>query len=232
MSGAMLEHGGVPSRTRISPSDLTFLWSSCRRCFWLKYRLGHEIPSVFPGIVNALSAKQEAWYRDKTLAEFSPRLPSGQIFRFNKRVTSLPLLLDGRITPFVLSGKYDFLLRYDDGSFGIIDTKLSSSLGKAALYWPQLAAYRHILEFPNDDESRVCRTLGLLIWTPSDVRKGPDGSLAIGFNAVYEEVVPPEGAFDEFLYEVLNCISSREAPPLNDCETCQAVEGYPLSRNS
>jgi hypothetical protein len=113
----------------------------------LKYRLGHEIPSVFPGIVNSLSAKQEAWYRDKTLAEFSPRLPSGQIFRFNKRVTSLPLLLNGRITPFVLSGKYDFLLRYDDGSFGIIDTKLSSSLGKAGLYWPQLAAYRHILEF-------------------------------------------------------------------------------------
>lgn len=222
----------APFRTRISPSDLTFLWSSCKRCFWLKYRIGFELPSVFPGIVNALSSRQEAWYKASSSAEFSTGLPAGRVHSSNKLCSSAPLTLGDDVTPFILSGKYDFLLAYDDGTFGIVDTKLSTKIGKVELYWPQLAAYRYMLAAPSKGEARICQTLGLMIWLPTSASRRADGSLTIGFDAVYEEVVVAEDRFKELMREVLVCLASKTAPEISDCDVCQAIEDYPLSQSS
>ena len=35
-------------RDYISPSDLTFLWSECKKCFWLKYNEGISRPGFMP----------------------------------------------------------------------------------------------------------------------------------------------------------------------------------------
>ena len=53
------------AKTRISPSDLTFGWSGCKRCFWIRYANGVSHQGPFPGIVTSLSAKQEGYYKDK-----------------------------------------------------------------------------------------------------------------------------------------------------------------------
>ena len=102
------------AKTRISPSDLTFGWSGCRKCFWIRYAHGVSHQGPFPGIVTSLSAKQEAYYKDKHSHDFSPTLPSGNVHSTGKMLESTPILVNGEATPFTLGGKYDFLLEYDN----------------------------------------------------------------------------------------------------------------------
>jgi len=48
------------AKTRISPSDLTFGWTGCRKCFWLKYRHGVSHQGPFPGIVDSAGKMLES----------------------------------------------------------------------------------------------------------------------------------------------------------------------------
>jgi len=152
------------AKTRISPSDLTFGWSGCKRCFYMRYAYGVSHQGSFPGIVMSLSSRQEQWYKTKHSHDFSPTLPSGVVHSTGKMLESTPIVVNGEVTPFTLGGKYDFLMAYDKGTYGVIDTKVVSQGGKAEFYWPQLAAYDYILSNPKKDEPRKCETLGLLVW--------------------------------------------------------------------
>jgi len=218
-----------PARTAISPSDLTFGSSGCKRCFWLKYRLGVQLSTPFPGIVTALAARQERWYKDKTASDFSPDLPVGKVHSTNKKLTSAPLVVDGVATPFTITGKYDFLLKYEDGTFGIVDTKVSAKSGKANFYWPQLAAYRYLLAHPASGEPRVCSTLGLVVWTPTQAERTGDAAFAVGFAAAYEAVSEPDGAFDLLIGDVVRLIDSPLPPEPEECATCAFVRTHPLA---
>lgn len=219
-----------PAKTSISPSDLTFGWSGCKRCFWLKYRLGVQLNTPFPGIVTALSSRQERWYKDKTSADFSPDLPAGKVHSTGKKLVSAPLVVDGTTTSFTIAGKYDFLLAYDDGTYGIVDTKMSAKAGKADFYWPQLAAYRHLLAHPQSGEPRACSTLGLMVWTPTHAERAGATDFTVGFTAAYEPVSEPDGEFDRLIGDVVRVIDSPLPPDSGTCTTCDFVREHPLAR--
>jgi len=221
----------VPFRTAISPSDLTFRWSGCKRCFWMKYRLGIDLSMPFPGIVAALSSRQEKWYKERTTADFSRDLPPGKVHSSGKKLVSAPIIVNGVETQYTIVGKYDFLIEYDDGSFGVIDTKLSAKLGKADLYWPQLAAYRHLLHYPATGERRDCSTLGLMVWTPTHAHRGTSDDFTVGFTATYEAVTEPSGEFEHLISAVVQLIDSDTIPPTTDCATCQFVAQHPSGRS-
>ena len=104
------------AKTRISPSDLTFGWSGCKRCFYMRYAYGVSHQGPFPGIVMSLSSRQEQWYKTKHSHDFSPTLPSGVVHSTGKMLESTPIVVNGEVTPFTLGGKYDFLMAYDNGT--------------------------------------------------------------------------------------------------------------------
>ena len=89
----------VPSveyaKTRISPSDLTFGWSNCKRCFWMKHVYGVSHQGPFPGIVMSLSSRQERWYKEKHSRDFSSSLPTGMVHSTGKMLESKPIIVDG-----------------------------------------------------------------------------------------------------------------------------------------
>ena len=214
----------VPSveyaKTRISPSDLTFGWSNCKRCFWMKHVYGVSHQGPFPGIVMSLSSRQERWYKEKHSRDFSSSLPSGVVHSTGKMLESKPIIVDGRETPFTLGGKYDFLLSYDNGRFGVIDTKVVSQGGKAEFYWPQLAAYDYILSNPKTGEPRACETLGLLVWEIADASHQSAEIYSVGFKSEYEPVEVNPAKFQHFIGEVVSLLMGEMPPADENCSNC------------
>ena len=208
------------AKTRISPSDLTFGWGGCKRCFWIRYAHGVSHQGPFPGIVTSLSAKQEGYYKDKHSHDFSPSLPSGTVHSTGKMLESTPIVVNGEATQFTLGGKYDFLLQYDKGTYGIIDTKVVSKGDKAEFYWPQLAAYDFILSNPKAGDPRACETLGLLVWEIKSVSPNGDEVYHVSFNAAYEPVEVNPKKFESFISEVVTVLMGPIPDALDKCSNC------------
>ena len=212
------------AKTTISPSDLTFGWSSCKRCLWLKYRHGISYSGPMPGLVMSLSRRQEKWYEDKSSHHFSTTLPTGTVHSTGLKVSSTPIVVDGEETPLSLSGKYDFLLEYDDGTWGIVDTKIVGKNGeagsKAEFYWPQLAAYDYILAHPSSGEPRNVSTLGLVVWSVGDVEYDGSGEPRISFPLAYEPMDRQPQRFEKFIADVARTLLGPMPASGEKCGTC------------
>jgi len=218
------------AKTTISPSDLTFSWNDCRRCFWLKYRHGISTSGMMPGLVTSLSNRQEKWYKGKSSQDFSTSLPSGVVDSTGLKVQSAPIKVDGEETPLSLVGKYDFLLRYDHGTYGIVDTKIvGKNNGKGEFYWPQLAAYDHILVNPASGDPRQVETLGLVVWAVGEVAYDGVTEPAISFPTVYEPVERDPQRFATFIGDVakvlLGAIPSS-GPRCGNCAYVSAMKEF------
>ena len=133
---------------------------------------------------------------------------------------SKPIIVDGQESPFTLGGKYDFLLSYDSGKFGVIDTKVVSQGGKAEFYWPQLAAYDYILSNPKTGEPRSCETLGLLVWEIADASQHSTSIYNVGFNAEYEPVEVNPAKFQQFISEVVSLLMGDMPTMDENCSNC------------
>jgi len=182
------------------------------------YGVSHQGP--FPGIVMSLSSRQERWYKEKHSRDFSSSLPSGVVHSTGKMLESKPIIVNGQASPFTLGGKYDFLLSYDNGRFGVIDTKVVSQRGKAEFYWPQLAAYDYILSNPKTGEPRACETLGLLVWEIADASHHSADIYNVGFNAEYEPVEVNPAKFQQFIGEVVSFLTGDMPTADENCSNC------------
>ncbi|MEP0805684.1 MAG: hypothetical protein HRF47_09355 [Chloroflexota bacterium] len=112
---------------RLSPSDLTFLWDECPRCFYLKVKHDFRRPAVpFPSIFTTIDGLMKDFFQDQPTEALETNLPPGRVLFSGKRVQSAPLTLPGHAETCVLSGLFDSLLVFDDGSYGIVDFKTSA----------------------------------------------------------------------------------------------------------
>ena len=217
------------AKTTISPSDLTFSWSDCKRCFWLKYRYGIVASGMMPGLVTSLSSRQEKWYKGKSSHHFSQTLPQGAVDSTGLKVQSSAIKVDGQPSPFSLMGKYDFLLRYEHGTYGIIDTKIvGKNSGKGEFYWPQLAAYDFILANPVSGEARDVETLGLMVWAVGDVSYDGVADPMISFPTVYEPITRDPDRFTRFISDVVKVLLGdmpAAGPKCGNCTYVAAMQG-------
>ena len=220
------------AKTTISPSDLTFSWNDCKRCFWLKYRHGISASGMMPGLVTSLSNRQEKWYKDKSSQDFSPTLPAGVVDSTGLKVQSSPISVDGKESPLSLIGKYDFLLRYEDGTYGIIDTKIvGKNNGKGDFYWPQLAAYDYILANPASGEARKVETLGLMVWAVGEVAYDGSTDPMISFPTAYEPVERDPDRFKGFIEGVARLLLGDMPKSGAKCGNCSYVASMEQFKN-
>ena len=91
---------------KLSPSDLTFLYDGCKRCFVLKVKHGIRQPSIpIASIFTTISNLQSAHYMGQRLEKILPQLPPGTITRSEEFVTSRPIELDGRSSTCYINGR-------------------------------------------------------------------------------------------------------------------------------
>ena len=140
----------MSSLYKLSPSELTFLWDECPRCFYLKQVHGITRPAApFPKIFGRIDKLMKAFFQDRHTTEVAPALPAGRV-RFAERwVTSNPIELPARASSAYIRGVFDTVVEFDDGSYGVIDFKTSETKPEhAAFYSRQLHAYAYALQHP------------------------------------------------------------------------------------
>ena len=212
-----------PAREFISPSDLTFGLSTCKRCLWLKYWFKLVAPGQFP-LLKTLSSTQEEYFRHKQHAEISSELRPGKIKQWGQWVRSENIKINGEITRWRINGLYDLLGHNDDGSVALIDCKVSDSdRDSAAFYAPQLEAYAYAIEHPASSKPFEVATMGLLVWKlDNEVWRSSE---KVGFST-NEFYLPVERNQEKFLALIADLIEVLEGdlPDVGEnCETCRYI---------
>ena len=214
---------------KLSPSDLTFLWDDCPRCFYLKVALGINRPPVpFPGIFSNIDLLMKRLFAGKNTSEFSPDLPSGKVLFSGKWVESTPIHPAESPLSCYIKGIFDSVLQFDDGSYAVVDFKTSEPNPKhVEFYGRQLRAYAYALEHPAPLKlalSPITR-LGLLCVEPIDIDRDEHGRIRYVGDVTWMEVPRDEKGFLNFLGQVMQVLSAPEPPaPAEKCPFCKYRE--------
>ncbi len=220
----------TPAREFIAPSDLTFGFSTCKRCIWIKYWFSFELKKDFP-LVKSLSTFQEEYFRRTPMPSIDPSLPAGTVKQWGQWVKSKKIVINGVETQWKLRGIYDLLGHYDDGTVGIIDCKVSDSERDSGdFYAPQLEAYAYTLENPLSGKVFPVQTMGLLIWKLGGVAETRPNefvanSMGFGVNQVYVPVQRDPERLAKLLEEFITVIDGEMPDAGSQCHACNFLDG-------
>ena len=219
---------------KLAPSDLTFLWSECPRCFYLKVVHNLRRPySPFPSIFTRIDRLMKDYFQDKPCEELTPDLPEGVVKMGDRWVTSTPIVLPGHAPSCYLTGKFDCLVEFVDGSYGVVDFKTSEAKPEhVPFYSRQLHAYAYALEYsaPNCLHLSPVSRLGLLTVEPVLMDRLHPGRIAYLGDVTWQECPMSYPDFLSFLEEVIAILSSPDPPESGpNCAYCayrQSARGH------
>lgn len=213
---------------KLSPSDLTYLFEGCRYCFSLKVKHGIGQPSMpMAGIFSAIAGSQKEFYSGKRTEEFCRDLPPGVVEYGEQWVQSTPIKFDHSSNTCYISGRFDLVTKFDNGSFGIIDCKTARpSDTKTKMYGRQLQCYTYALEnaVPNKLSLKPITKLGLLYFTPYGFSQTEETQQAFNGDLAWQEVARNDEEFLGFLSGVIKILDSETVHPqtCNHCEYCKS----------
>lgn len=211
---------------KLSPSDFAFLWEECKRCFYLKVVSGFQRPRpTMPKIFMIIDSQMKSFYSGKRTGDIVSGMPSGVVEYGEKWVQSQPLQVSGTSSSCFIRGKFDTVVRFDGGTYGVIDFKTSGRKAEhVPLYGRQLHAYAQALENPAPGKFALApiTKLGLLVYEPNSYSQVKCGDATLAGSLSWIEVPRDDGSFMEFLSEVLSILEMPEPPGGSPrCEWCQ-----------
>ncbi len=209
---------------KLAPSDLTFLWGECQRCFWLKANGVLKRPSApFPKIFTRIDNQTKDYFFGKRTEEMARQLRPGHVAFGDRWVRSAPLVVPGHQTQVALGGKIDTALAFDDGSFGVIDFKTSEPKAEHVMFYGrQLHSYALAAENPAAGALELfpVTQLGLLCVEPVAM-VGFEDDVALKGQSSYLEIERDDDAFMAFLSQVLFLLEKPAPPePGDHCSYC------------
>lgn len=211
---------------KLSPSDLTFLWDECKRCFYLKVVRNFSRPATpFPSIFTKIDGLMKKYYQGKSTTEINPDLPSGTVLHGDKWVQSQPIQLPDHSSQCYLVGKFDTVVHFDNGTYGVVDFKTSTPRPThLEFYGRQLRAYAYALEHPAPGKfslSPISR-LGLLVVEPEAIDLTLSGDIAYLGKVTWQEIPVDEATFLAFLGQVLTVLELPIPPEAaENCTWCK-----------
>ena len=209
----------LPAREFISPSDLTFGLSTCKRCLWIKYWHKVIMPGAFP-LVGTLSALQERNFRNFSTSAIDPSLRPGRVTKLAGWVRSTHLKVNGETTRWRINGKYDLVAENDDGTVALIDCKVSDSdRDSGDFYSPQLEAYAYALEQPATETAVEVATMGLLVWKPERVIEQL-GAFGLAMKQSYIPVPRDQEKFLAVIADLISVLEGDLPDAGSECSTC------------
>jgi hypothetical protein len=214
---------------RLSPSDFAFLWEECRRCFYLKVVGDFQRPRpIMPRIFTVIDSRMKSFYSGRRTESIAPGLPPGTVEFGEQWVESRPISLPGHASACFIKGKFDTVVSFDDGTYGVVDFKTSEAkAGHVPLYARQLHAYALALENAAEGKFSVSPVtrLGLLVYEPSSYSQTPEGVAALTGRMSWVEIPRDDDRFFGFLSEVLTVLEMPSPPPGSpSCEWCRFRE--------
>ena len=200
---------------KLSPSDFAYLWNDCKHCYYQKVKLGVVYSSPFPAMFGRINGLLQTSIMGMNLRDVHPDLPSGIIEIQEGFMKSK--LIPGTNT--YLSGRFDILSKLDDGSYAIIDFKITTPDIEKILkkYSSQLHAYKFALENPADGKKPIkISKMGAVSINPEEM-KLVNGKVVFTANPEYHEVKEDMDSFLKLVKEVSDVL---EGPIPAESETC------------
>lgn len=203
---------------KLSPSDFAYLYEECKLCYYLKVKKGIHRPQLpFPGVFSALNTRLQGSLIGHELRELSPKLPEGVVESQEGFVESREI----PNTHVFVKGKYDLLVRQPDGTYLIVDFKISQpDEEKIAKYQTQLQAYHYAFEFPARGEPKEITKLGLIIMYPDTVRF-ENGRAILDFPPRWLEIDIKRDIFLQFIGKINDLLEGPPPPENFDCQWCK-----------
>ncbi len=213
---------------KLSPSDLTFAYEGCKRCFYLKMVHGIVQPSMpLPSIFSKIAGLLKDHYDGKPNSELHVDLPPGVVSHGEKYVRSDIIQLPDHEATCYINGRFDIVVSFDDGTYGVIDFKTSNpSRDSANMYSRQLHAYAYALEHPAPGKLSLSPVtkLGLLYFYPDSVNQQNIDRLFYEADITWIEIEKDEQGFLKFIDEVLGVLELSEAPEHSpNCQWCSYI---------
>lgn len=208
----------------LSPSDLTFLWDSCPRCFYNKVVHKYGPPrGVFPSIFTQIDSAMKQFYMDCRTEVISRMMPPGVVVYGDSWLESRPIVLPGSLSTVTLRGKMDTAVRWDDGSYGILDFKTANPKPEhVAFYGRQLHCYAWAAERPANGKLAFSpvRRLGLIVFEPGRYRQREERAAFDG-GLHWIEIPRDDDQFLAFLGQVVAVLEQPHPPGGSpSCEHC------------
>ena len=209
-----------PARENISPSDLTFGLSTCKRCLWIKYWFKVTMPGQFP-LVGTMAELQEEHFQGADMPTIDPSLRPGKVTKWGEWVKSKPLVVNGAETRWRILGKYDLVATNEDGTIGLIDCKVSDNQrDNGQFYSPQLEAYAFSLENPAAGRAHTVASIGLLVWKPTTAIGTSIDDYGFGVFQKYVPVERDQANFLTVIGEFINVLEGELPDAGPECQTC------------
>ncbi len=213
---------------KLSPSDLTFSYEGCKRCFYQKVVNNIAQPSIpLPSIFSQIASLLKNHYDGKHTSELHVNLPPGIVSHGEKWVKSQSIQLPNHEDTCYISGRVDIVVSFDDGTYGVIDFKTSDPTKNSAwLYSRQLHAYAYALEHPAEGRLALSPVtkLGLLYFYPDNITQNSIDRINYGAEIVWVKVEKDEEGFLRFIDDVLEVLELPEAPKHSpECQWCSYI---------
>lgn len=212
----------------LNPSDFAFLWEECKRCFYLKVREGFRRPSMpMAKIFTVIDGEMKNCYSGERTEKAMPFLPPGIVDSSVSWVQSKPIKVSGHDTACMIRGKIDTLVKFDDGSYAIIDFKTSSPRAEhVQLYGRQLHAYALALEQAAVGHVNLSpiRRLGLLVYEPREFANPTASEASLTGRLTWIPIERDDRKFQGFIGEILEVLEKPSPPDAGECEWCRYRE--------
>jgi len=211
---------------KLSPSYIASLYPRCKRCFWVKVKaseLGFSPPPgpILPKVFNKMDSMQKAFAKGQDVEVFNILgFTGGRVVELDFTVNSLPLKV--RNSTFYISGMGDFLIKWNDGSYGVWDFKTTTPTEATVGYYRhQILAYAFALKHASSGYLKIENfgKSGILACEPLGMVPHPEGwSIEGQFHALEVELKWP--LFENRLDKIAELVEGK-IPERNDyCEAC------------
>lgn len=112
----------------LTPSSLSYL---CSHCLYMKQNYGLQNKSISAGITGTLDSIEKNFFLGNS-NKIDESLKPGQVIDPLNEYFYSKILYDNKERPFRIMGKGDAIIKFDDGSCGIIDYKTSKFKKKSS----------------------------------------------------------------------------------------------------
>ena len=205
---------------KLSPSDFRYLWQDCKHCFYRKVKQGITLPSIgLPGIFSKMNGMLQAAIQGMSLESVNPVLPHGIIEVKEGFLRSKPI---PPANDCFISGRFDILSRLKDGSYAVIDFKITDpSAEKVQKFTNQLHAYKFSLENPgNGAPAKKVTSMGVVVVSPDEIAfKG--GNVIFNATPSWFEIKEDMTNFFSYISDVSKLLNGPLPAPSATCHWCQ-----------
>lgn len=203
---------------KLSPSDFAYLWNDCKHCYYQKVKLGVVYSSPFPAMFGRINSLLQTSIMGMNLQDVHPDLPNGIIEIQEGFMKSIQI----KGTNTYLSGRFDILSRLTDGTFAIIDFKITAPDEEKILkkYSSQLHAYKFALENPAEGKAPIkISKMGAVSINPDEM-KLVDGKIVFTATPAWHEVEEDMDSFYSLINEISQVLEGDLPPESKTCSLC------------